>query len=447
MHRPIHTYRTDRSVALEQLPLSLRTLADFEQLLLYKPDAFYGTSGHNTSDTQYLPTNPCVFELPCYWIRRKHLSVYKCHHDCVTSLNWPIGTRFDDEALFPIHPLSIPYYSRLLSATGARNAREDGVRILALPTSSVRTVLAWRDQQPETALYLKLTLMYSPIGDRRIWTAKGAGCVGRTKLLEESRDPTHSSLVFLSEAIALTPRRMPDGGAIVRAIPREVKSGRTQPVPLFALLGGDKSTRPLLLTVAERTRMSPLEFVEQTLCANFAAMWATNAMTRGLLPEYHGQNLLLALSSDLTSLGYFYYRDLEGLAIDWPLRRARRLPMPSLMPYAWSWDDAYESLSVGARRWDPLWWKLKVSWYAYAKFVLSELNQCMIQWRHDGRVGGKVLSPEHLTTVFSHHVFREAERISGEHYGARYNVYERPGQFHKDILKHRAGVCRYQSGH
>lgn len=439
MNYDVNTFHPDNAVALEQLPRSLKRLADFERSFLYKPEIFYNVSQDPTFDTRFLPTNSAVFDLPCYWIQRKYLYTYCCHKSCVSALNWPVGIDYHDEVLFPVHPLSIAYYSRFLSESGARDARDDGLRILAIPTSSVRTVLAWREHRADTAVYIKLTMLPSPMfGDRRLWTAKCAGCVGRTRLLEDSHDNIQGRLAFIPESLALCPKALPDASVIIRGIPEEVRSSCIQPVPLFALFGGDRSRRALLLTVAERSGLSPLDFVQEALCVDFADIWVSIAMTSGLLPECHGQNLLLALTPEFKSLGYFYYRDFDGLSIDWSIRRAQKLTTPRHMPYSWSWDAAYETMRVGVQRWDPVWWKFKVSWYAYARFVLSELNLCMREWATAGLIAGPALATDHLTTLFSHHVISGLERLSDTRCGARYNIFEQPGLFNRDLLLHRA---------
>src|SRR6185312_8005953 len=96
------------------------------------------------------------------------------------------------------------HYERLLSASGARPAAD--IRILAIPTSSTRTVLAWRDGEPDTAVFIKLSLLPSPMfGDRRIWRQKSAGCVGLTQLLESSNANSATELSYLSEPLSITP--------------------------------------------------------------------------------------------------------------------------------------------------------------------------------------------------------------------------------------------------
>lgn len=433
--------------ALQQLPESLQRLISFERDYLYKPDSFYNIALDSSFDHTYLPQNSCIFELPCYWIQRKHLYLNGCHERCMTDLQWPIGKDFRDQVLFPVHPMTLSYYRAFLAASAARSAADDGIRVLAIPTSSVRTVLAWRDGAPDTAVFLKLSLPPSPIfGDRRIWASKGAACIGLTKLLEESSTNGCSDLFYLAEVLTLVPRTILDGGVIVRRIPREVKEGRILLAPLFALFGGGTKHRPLLLTLAERGGVSPKEFVEDTLCAHFARIWLQSSLNFGLLPECHGQNLLLSLSPSLRPTGRFYYRDFDGLSVDWGLRQTRACRPPSHMPYAWLWFEAYEHPYTAVPCTAQLWWKLQVSFRAYLHFVLNELNQCMQDWEFSRRIGGPVIPPDHFTMLFSQHVFEGIEELFGQTYSERYNIYERQRKFCRQFLTLRNGLMRGGSG-
>lgn len=433
--------------ALQQLPASLQALMRFEREYIHKPNYFFNTALDRSFDKMYFPQNSPVFELPCYWVQRKHLYVNGCHESCMTDLRWPVGKEFRDEVLFPIHPLTLSHYHAFLVATSARSAAVDGVRVLAIPTSSVRTVLAWRDRAPDTAVFLKLSVPPSPIyGDRRIWASKGAACIGLTRLLEDSRASRSSDLSYLAEVLSLSPRTMPDGGVIVRRLPREVKEGRVLMSPLYALFGGATEHRPLLLTLAEHGGVTPKDFVENTLCADFARIWLKSTLTLGLLPECHGQNLLLSLSPSLHPLGSFYYRDFDGLFVDWGLRHIRKFAQPSNMPYDWRWFDTYERPYATLPCTAQLWWKLQVSCHAYLHFVLNELNQCMQEWKLSGLMAGPVPPPGYLTMRFSEHVFEGMEKLFGRPLGCRYNVYECQKRFYLHFLRLRNELMRGHAG-
>ena len=169
-------------------------------------------------------------------------------------------------------------------------------------------------------------------------------------------------------------------------------------------------------------------------------------MAHGLLPEAHGQNLFIAVTPDLQWMGKFYYRDFDGLLIDWALRRTRQLSMPLALPGYFMWNEAYAAIVVGAPYWDALWWKLEISWRAFAKLALSELNQCMITWRRNGLLAGPELKADHFTALFSDRILGCLEELSGAGPGDRYNICNHPTKFTKDLLMHRTRILRAYQG-
>jgi len=211
--------------------------------------------------------------------------------------------------------------------------------------------------------------------------------------------------------------------------------GRTVIAPLFSLIGGSGIHKPLLLTIIERSGTEPLRFVEDLLCEKFSRLWLELSMQFGLLPEVHGQNLLLALSPDLTPLGRFLYRDFDGLLVDWRLRRVRGLLDPRNMPYAWSWYESYGALLAGAPYVELAWWKLKVSLYAYLYFLEEELSQCMQKWHVTGLIGGPKFQDGDLTRIFSRHMMKAVEVLFGVRVRPEYNIYGSLNKFMMVLLQ------------
>jgi hypothetical protein len=142
--------------AIGQLPQSLQSLTTYERFNLYKPARFHDIARDPAFDWRYLPQNCGAFTLPCFWVLRKHLYVYGCHPECLKTLSSWVGRAYNDRLLFAIHPLSLRHYKEFLCAVGARCADEDTEKILAVPTSSVRTLLAWPSHAPERAVNASL---------------------------------------------------------------------------------------------------------------------------------------------------------------------------------------------------------------------------------------------------------------------------------------------------
>jgi hypothetical protein len=421
--------------AIAQLPQSLQRLSAFERFNLYKPGRFYDLALDPAFDGRYLPHNCGAFSLPCFWVLRKYLYLYGCHQECLNALNSWVGYTYSDRLLFPIHPLSLRHYERFLSAVGARRV-EDDLKILAVPTSSVRTLLAWPSHAPERAVFLKTTLLPSPIfGDRRLVAAKIAYSVGVNKVLEESAPSLPRAIAFLPESAGFVPRTMLDMGVIIRSIPQEILDSRLLVVPLFSLSGGSENNQPLLPGVIARSGMQPLEFVDDVLCSQFAKLWLDLTMRFGLILEAHGQNVMLALSPDLATLGRFFYRDFEGLMVDWRLRQARGLQQPLDMPYAWSWHEAYGSMDAGTPHVELVWWKLWMSLYAYLHYVLDPLNRSLQEWRAIGIIGGGPIADDELTLRFSRHMVRAVEDMFEVPCRYDANIYRSLKQFLIVLLK------------
>jgi hypothetical protein len=422
--------------AIGQLPQSLQSLTTYERFNLYKPARFHDIARDPAFDWRYLPQNCGAFTLPCFWVLRKHLYVYGCHPECLKTLSSWVGRAYNDRLLFAIHPLSLRHYKEFLCAVGARCADEDTEKILAVPTSSVRTLLAWPSHAPERAVFVKTTMLPSPMfGDRRLVAAKIAYSVGVNKLLEESAPNLPRAISFLPESAGFAPRMMLDMGVIIRSIPHEILDSRLLIVPLFSLFGASENHLPLLPKVIARSGMQPLTFVDDVLCSQFAKLWLELTMRFGLILEAHGQNLMLALSPDFSTLGRFYYRDFDGLMVDWRLRKARGLQQPLNMPYAWSWHEAYESMAVGTPHVGLVWWKLWMSLYAYLHYVLDPLNRCLQEWRAIGLIGGHQIADDELTLRFSRHLVGAVENMFGASCGYDANIYRSLKQFLIVLLK------------
>lgn len=423
---------------IRQLPRSLQQWLTLERLHLHKTDLFQNRSRDPHFDTRYLPQNCGVFRLPCFWIRRKYLQIYGCQAIAAGELELFSGHGLDERVLFPIHPSSLDHYKTFLSEVRAEDASRQGACIWAVPTSSTRTLLAWRDQAPETALFVK-TSLHSPIfGDRRLDLKTVGRSVGFSGLVRDARADLPAALTYLPESVGFVPRLPPYAGAVIRSIPQEIKEGRTLVAPLFSLMGGSSTHVPLFLTLLERSGMPPRQLLEEVLCAPFARLWLEMSLGFGLILEAHAQDLLLGLASDLTPLGRFVYRDFEGLQVDWELRRRRGLPAPADMPHAWCWRETYDTW--GYRYSEFVWYKLRISLFNYLHFVLNELEVSLRVWHERGLIGDPRCEQDTVTMIFSRHLFKAIEEICGVRVAEEYNIYRSLNRFVILLMKLRREV-------
>lgn len=404
----------------EQLPPGLRDWMTLERFHLYKANIFQNTARDPAFDIEYFPQHARPFRLPCYWVRRRHLYVLGEQQPSIHELNsFCSGPFADDRVLFPIHPSALGDFRPWLRDVAARDATADGSGIWALPTSSTRTLLVWPEDAGHRAVFVK-TSLHSPIfGNRRVTRIKVGRAMGLNQLVRQASAQLPRELHVLSEVLGFSPRHALDSGAMVRLVPPEVSDGRTRLAPLFSLLGGGEGRVPLLLTLLERTDMPPVRFVDELLCASFAPLWVDVTLRQGLILEAHGQDLLLGLSADGVPTGHFYYRDLEGLQVDWELRRHRGWPTPHL-PNGWAWRETYGTW--GSTYSDFVWYKWRVSLFDYLRLVLSEVESSLREWYERGLVRGPKCEEGELTTLFSHHIFAAIERLFNMSMGPRYDT-------------------------
>lgn len=428
----------DRDV-IEQLPPALRSWMTLERFHLHKANLFQNPSRDPGFDRRYFPQHSRPFRLPCYWVRRKYLYVHGGQDGEIDQLRFSSGSSVDERILLPIHPSALNDFQPFLTDTDARDANVGGVCFWALPTSSTRTLLVWPEGAGHQALFVK-TSLHSPIfGNRRVTRIKIGRAVGLDKLTREASAQLPPELHVLPEVVGFSPRHALDSGAMVRLVPREIKDGRTWVAPLFSLLGGDEGRVPLLLALLERTDMEPVRFVDELLCASFAPLWVDLTLRHGLILEAHGQDLLLGLSSEGVPSGHFYYRDLEGLQVDWELRRYRGWPTPDL-PNAWAWRQTYGTW--GHTYGDFLWYKWRVSLFGYLRLVLSEVEAALREWHERGLVRGPKCEEGEITMLFSRHVFAAIERLFNAPMGEPYDIHRSLLRFLIALLKLRKAAMQ-----
>ena len=390
--------RDERGVALEQLPSSLRGFVRFEQQGLWRPKKFRTAGADRSGIGPYLPECGAVFGLPCFRVGGVAVigraEVLQRFEESAVR----VGSSGNRDVVFPVHPAALAQGAELLARRLAGDALIHGHRWWATATSSVRTLLAWSEMESQAPCLVKLALGSSELGDRTLTLEKVAHSVGVSRCVETSLARLPGDIRFFLEPLGLVPRWHPKGGVVLRTIPPEILSGRVLPMPLFALMGGCDGGVPVLLQWMQRTAIGARELLEGVLLARFARIWIDLVFDEGLILEAHAQNLLLAVSAQLEPLGSFYYRDFEGMAVDWALRRARGMPTPEL-PQSCKWFDTYETWGYPLYQLVSV--KLMVSLFDYLNLVLGELEAAVLEWQAQGRVTGRTLRAGELTGSFS----------------------------------------------
>jgi hypothetical protein len=401
--------------AIAQLPSTLQRWLMLERFHLYNPHIFQNPQRDPNFDTSYLPQNSSPFLIPCFFVPRRCLHVLSARHD---DIFFNHGDGSDADLLFPIHPSAVSHYEPFLRSVGARDASSQGIRVWAVPTSSTRTLLAWPDMQPHRAVFIKTSLHSEILGSRRILRANAARSVGQWSLVNAEAGELPKMLAYLPETLAFTARQPPYTGAIVRSIPSEIMQGRISLAPLFSLIGGSDQHSPLLPIMLPQTGMQAEEFVHRILCEPFAQLWVELSLKFGLIIEPHAQNLLLELSSDGCLRGRLWYRDFEGLHVDWDLRRRSGRPSPSDMPNAASWRDTYGT--YGRSNLLAAKWHISLAHYLY---VLREIECALRSWRDRGVIGGPSIWEGGVTMMFSRCLFLALERLYDKKLGEPYDLH------------------------
>lgn len=385
--------------AIAGLPQCVRQFLVFEQRNLWKAERLRDPMDDDQLDGKYLPEGGCAFRLPCFWIQRRHLYVYGRQEEPGFEMRSGAGNSPHGAFLFPLHPAEVRQYEEFLANSGAEDAASLGLRFWATPTSSTRTLLVWLEGRPESAFFAKLSLHSRFLGDRRLKRKQVALSVGLSRLVKECGCALPSGIGYLAEPFGLVPRVMPDSGALFRSVPVELKDNRVVLAPLFALMGSSEGHPPLLLRLMETCRASAREVLQDILLRGFADIWVDLVFEFGLILEAHGQDLLLALSRELVPLNRLYYRDFEGLTVDWALRRAMCLPEGEAPPHTFEWFSTYETW--GYRLYQLVSIKLRTSLFDYVNLVLAELEAALRQWEADGLVRRERFCAEGLTSMFS----------------------------------------------
>jgi hypothetical protein len=416
MHEPhrkqTHATRSPDDV-VNQLPLSLQRLLIFERFHLYNTDHYQQRARDPHFDTTYLPQNCGAFRLPCFWVHRRHFYLYSRDPHQANCPSAILGDAPPDHLLFPIHPTALNHYSAFLTRVRAERTSDTGLQVWAVPTASTRTVLAWPDQAPDKAVFFKTSLHSEIFGDRRLGRKQVARSIGLSALVQDSLATLPAGLEFFPEPFGMVPRQMADSGAIVRTIPAQILGGQVHLAPLFSLIGGSATRRPLLLVLLEKSELSPQQLIDELLCAAFARIWLQMSIGHGLHLEAHGQDLLIALSPELTPTGTFLYRDFEGMSVDWDLRRAYGFAQRNPMPLECFWSGTYGS--IGYRYQQLNWGKLAQSILYYVSLVLKPLESSLIEWQKSGALRGARFGKGDVIRMFSRCISREIDAIVGRH--------------------------------
>lgn len=424
--------------AMGELRESLRVFLRFEQQNLWRAGRFRYPSAQAGAEAWYLPERSPTFRLPCFRVRRKHVYVYGKQDSADGGMRIVEGDGADGTVLFPIHPAELGHYREFLDHVRAEDAAQRGVCLWATPTSSTRTLVVWPEGRPDAAVFAKLSLQSHLLGDRRLTRGRVAGSVGLSSLVQQCRGELPLGVSFLPESLGFTPRYIPESGVVFRFLPEEIRDGTVLLAPIFALMGGSVQSPSLLVQLLENGRSSTWEALREMLLSGFARIWVDLVFDLGLILEAHGQDLLLGLAPDLAPKGGFYYRDFEGLTVDWGLRRARGIRDPECMPHASEWFCTYETW--GYPLYQLVSHKLLISLFDYLHLFLVDLESVLRSLPGNGVTAERCLQEGTLTYQFSYHLRNVIYEKFGMREAHEYDVHSHLARFVKFLMRVRGEI-------
>lgn len=275
----------------------------------------------NTVRQRYWPEGQPVWPQDVVWLPRGQARVYG-----------PLEAGFVEAfgqappaARVPLllHPQRPASHARLARAHGCQALDE----VLASPTASYRSVLAWR--RGRAPVVLKLSI---------------GAVIGRTR--RALREEQIARAVVVSRLFDAIPRddcarlgldwcREPAGlaeiesghGWLLRCLP-PTSPARTL-IPAFSLISRRGDAEPLLVDLIRRSGVRPESFVIDRLLSPYVEALAFLLLEEGLQAEGHSQNLLVEVDEQTGPTGRIVLRDLSDTTVSIPLRVAKRRPLPA----------------------------------------------------------------------------------------------------------------------
>ena len=223
-----------------------------------------------------------------------------------------------------LHPQRPASHARLARAHGCQAL--DGV--LASPTASYRSVLAWRSGRPPVVLKLSIGAVIGRTR-RALREEQIARAVIMTRLFDTipPGDRTRLGLDWCREPAGLA--EVDRGhGWLLRQLPASIPT-RTL-IPAFSLVSRRGEEEPPLVDLIRRAGVRPEAFVIDRLLAPYVDALSFLLLEHGLQFEGHSQNVLLEVDEHMALTGRMVLRDLSDTSVSIPLRLAKRRPFPAL---------------------------------------------------------------------------------------------------------------------
>ena len=266
---------------------------------------------------------------------------------------------------FFIHPDSAELYKPLISRYGWSGF------YWAAATSSTRSVIAWNPNQQEVPLYLKLSLAQYQDGMGRIipdWEVRRS--VGISSIISSTPEKIwkkHGASIipeFMGATVKKSEgleffvdenqKNVSEHGLIAREADFLTSENKLDVMPLFGLFTERNGREPLIITLWKKSgNPNFYDFVDQFLFKSFLEMNSYLFFHQGIVPEIHGQNVLIAYDAKTEKIVHYYHRDVGSMNVDLRLRYIYGLDITPLRTASAAFDfkfaratEKYESVHM-----------------------------------------------------------------------------------------------------
>lgn len=224
-----------------------------------------------------------------------------------------------------LHPQAPAAHRRLRDAYGSVALQG----VWATPTSSFRSVVAWRTGRRPIVLKLSLGALVS--GARReLREREVASGVIMSKLLETipTADRQRFGFDWFPEVAGVVETSSGFGWLLRHLPPMMFEAGGGQIVPVFSLISRRGQNVPLVVEMIRRSGLEAEEFVMQKLARPYVTVLAYLLFEQGIQVEGHAQNVLFEMDENESLTGRIVLRDLSDMSVSIALRVAKQKPLP-----------------------------------------------------------------------------------------------------------------------
>lgn len=277
----------------------------------------------NTVRPAYRPERRNIWPQEVVWLPANQVRVYgRLPDGFFAAFGHPVP---DGCTPLLVHPQAPPAHRQLAALHGQQPLPD----VWATPTSSYRSLLAWRTNR--TPIILKLSIGAIIAGaQRRLREIQIARAVLMSTIFETIPASHRATLGFdwFPDPSGVV-ETVSGHGWLLRQFPRSITGNDSSVlVPMFSLISKRGDDPPLVVDLIHRSGLAAEDFVIETLITPHVEAVAYLLFVQGIQVETHMQNVLVEVDDTAGLTKRIVFRDLSDASISVPLRVARRKPLP-----------------------------------------------------------------------------------------------------------------------